>query len=85
MASVSGRTMATTGPFGRLMSIVRDRFLLPRPDLLQLGHHLICSTITLPRFWIRGQRNATLVRADGQVPLRVGIPDGGEARHLFRR
>ena len=22
---------------------------------------------------------------DRQVPLRVGIPDGGEARHLFRR
>lgn len=42
------------------------------------------STITVPGLRLRRQHDAALVRADGQVPLPVGVPDGGEARGVQR-
>ena len=43
------------------------------------------STIALSHLRLSGQRDAALGRADGQVSLRVGVPDGGQARRLCRR
>jgi hypothetical protein len=59
----------------------------PRPQsriLIPFRNSQTLSTITLPRLGLGRQRDEALVCANGQVPLRVGVPDGRQACNLFR-